>query len=116
MIHLHVLEKLLCFWIIRGLDLSVVDKILLGGRLAMDLESLVVEGEFLFAARYVVDCDGACIVGSKVRLWLADYGRMGRGTIFVGLVIVQRRLNVVWGNDNLFLSGLRLLCRCRRRG
>ena len=92
---LRIFEELLSLGVILSLDLFVVEKVLLYACVLVELEALLVEGEFLLTAADVMDCHVEWLDRSLVSLGLANICRSWRAAITRIFVIVQRGVNVM---------------------
>lgn len=98
-VNLHILEKLLCLWVILCFDLVIIQKVLLNRSMAMELKPALVECVLVLFSRNVVD--GYLMRRNRpvgIRLGLSNVRGRRRRAIFVVLEKVENGIYVVLGN------------------
>jgi hypothetical protein len=100
-VNARFLEQSLRLGIVLGLDLVVVEEVLLGRGEVVELEAVAVEIVLVCLAAYIVDGHFDWVDGSLVGLRLADVRRMRWASILIWLVVVQDGADVMLGHTGL---------------
>ena len=91
----RIFQQLLCLGIVNALDLFIVEKVLLGAGVVVELEAVGVEGVIQFVAGDVVDgCRGGLDGLEAVGCRIADVVWGWRGAVGVVFEVVQGCLDV----------------------
>lgn len=91
----RIFQQLLCLGIVNALDLFIVEKVLLGAGVVVELEAVGVEGVVQFVTGDIVDgCRGCLDWLETVGCRIADVVGGWRGAVGVVFEVVQGFLDV----------------------